>query len=123
MSCDVGEATEGATEGLANEALLILQSFRRRFTYVTKHFTYDTWRAAHGIGPICTVDVWTGSSKLLFISVHEGVIITKPCSAKGLLHFTEEVIITQCQIRAVTWVFQYCASNFSDLSGGFVTDK
>ena len=35
MSCDVGEATEGATEGFANEALFILQPFRRRFTYVT----------------------------------------------------------------------------------------
>ena len=31
MSCDVGEATEG----LANEALLILQPFRLRFSYVT----------------------------------------------------------------------------------------
>ena len=34
-SCDVSEATEGTTEGLANEALLILQPFRRAFTYVT----------------------------------------------------------------------------------------
>ena len=31
MSCDVSEATVG----LANEALLILQPFRRRFTHVT----------------------------------------------------------------------------------------
>ena len=31
MSCNVGETSEG----LANEALLILQPFQRRFTYVT----------------------------------------------------------------------------------------
>ena len=36
MSCDVGEAMEG----LANEALLILQPFRCRFAYIT-------WQAAH----------------------------------------------------------------------------
>ena len=28
MSCDIGETMEGAMEGLANEALLILQPFR-----------------------------------------------------------------------------------------------
>ena len=61
-ACDVGEAT---SEGLENEQSLIRQHFRRplrRFTYVTayspivpaslqlrhKHFTYVTWRAAHG---------------------------------------------------------------------------
>ena len=70
MRCDVGEATEGlekncdvseATEGLENEALFILNSFRR-FTYVTAHsptlpllrlrhmhFSYVTWRTAHGV--------------------------------------------------------------------------
>ena len=35
MSCDVSEATEGATERLANETLLIVKPFRCRFTYVT----------------------------------------------------------------------------------------
>ena len=35
MICDVGEVSEGATEGLANEVVLIPQPFRRRFTYIT----------------------------------------------------------------------------------------
>ena len=35
MSCDVGEVMEGATKGLANEALPILQPFQFSFTYVT----------------------------------------------------------------------------------------
>ena len=42
MSCDTGEAMEGATEGFANEALLILQPFRRCFTYVALRAVHAT---------------------------------------------------------------------------------
>ena len=45
MSCDVGEATEG----LANEALLIIQFFRHLFYLRHRHFTYVTWRTAHAV--------------------------------------------------------------------------
>ena len=67
-------------------------------------------------------EVWTDKSEPLFSNVKEGVIIFKPRSAKGLLQFTEEVIITQRQTRTLTWVFQYCQSKFSDLASAFVTD-
>ena len=70
----------------------------------------------------CMTKVWTDKSEPLFSNVKVGVIIFKPRSAKGLLQFTEEVIITQRQTRTLTWVFECCQSKFSDLASGFVTD-
>ena len=48
-ACDVSEATPEGTEGLANEALLILQPFRRHFTYVQ-----STSRTSPGEPPMNT---------------------------------------------------------------------
>ena len=58
----------------------------------------------------CEVEVWTGTSEPLLRSFHEWVIILKTRSTKIFFQFTEGVIITQCQIWNIRWMFKCCPS-------------
>ena len=69
MSCDVS----AATEGLASEALLILQPFRRRFTYVT-----DTSPTSSGEPPIQDLEVCNCNFRISCIKTSYRALILTP---------------------------------------------